>query len=290
VILLLGGSGMLGSALARRLAVDGRECVAASRQQLDLMLPDSIATALESIAPDAVINAAAFTDVNRAELPECRREVFGVNADGPAALARACAARGAKLVHISTDYVFDGADKTPYLEGAATGPVQVYGESKLAGERAVLASAASALVVRASTLYGPGRIARPHYIDAIREQLRTRDVLEVVELPVASPTLTLDLAEGVVRLLDVGAGGIVHVANEGACSRLELTRAVVELSGRAERVEVRVRAAGTSGPSRPSYSALSTARFESLTGRRLRGWRQALAEYLAPEGNSRTRP
>jgi dTDP-4-dehydrorhamnose reductase len=246
------------------------------------MVAASIAKALDRIAPDVVINAAGFTDVNRAELPECRREVFGANAEGPAALARECAARGAKLVHVSTDYVFDGASRVPYLEDAATGPLQVYGDSKLAGERAVLESSRSALVVRASTLYGPGRAARPHYVDAIREQLRERDVLEVVELPVASPTLAPDLADGIVRLLDVGAGGIVHVANQGACSRLELTRAVVELSGTGDRVEVRVRAPGKSGPSRPAYSALSTARFESLTGRCLRGWRQALAAYLAP--------
>ena len=281
MILLLGGSGMLGSALAGRLTSAGRGLVQTSPRELDLTRSATIGPVLDRVAPDAVINAAAFTDVVRAELPECRREVFGVNAEGPAALADACESRGVKLVHVSTDYVFDGSKTTPYDEDDATGPVQVYGQSKLEGETAVLASASSALAVRASTLYGSGRVARPHYVDAIRDQIRTRKVIEVVELPVASPTLTWDLADGIVRLLEVDATGIVHVANDGASSRLELARAVVELSGRAGEIEVRVRAPGTGGPKRPANSALSTSRFASLTGRRPRGWREALAEYLA---------
>jgi len=280
-ILLIGGSGMLGNALAERLRDTGRDFRAVSRRELDLERPESIPAALAKVDPETVINAAAFTDVNRAELAEHRREVFRVNRDGPGDLARACAAGNVRLVHVSTDYVFDGLKGAPYVEADSTAPVQVYGTSKLEGERAVLAACPEALVVRTSTLYGPGRPARPTYVDAIRAQALARPVLEVVEPPVASPTLAHDLARGILSLLDARASGVVHVVNRGSCSRLELARAVVELSGLSHRVEVVPRPASGGGPARPPFSALATDRFAALTGAHLRGWREALAEYLS---------
>lgn len=280
-ILLIGATGMLGSALAGRLREIARDFRAVSRRELDLERPESIRAFLAKADPETVINTAAFTDVNRAELAEHRREVFRVNRDGPGDLARACAAGAVRLVHVSTDYVFDGLKGAPYVEDDPTAPVQVYGTSKLEGERAVLAAWPEALVVRTSTLYGPGRSARPAYVDAIRAQALTRTVLEVVEPPIASPTLSHDLARGILSLVDAGASGVVHVVNRGSCSRLELARAVVALSGLSGRVEVVPRPASPSGPARPPFSALGTDRFAAVTGGHLRGWRDALAEYLS---------
>ena len=138
-----------------------------------------------------------------------------------------------------------------------------------------------ALIVRTSTLYGPGRSVRPTYVDAIRAQALARAVLEVVELPIASPTLSRDLAAGILSLVDAVESGVVHVVNRGWCSRLELARAVVELSGLADRVEVVPRSASGAGPARPPFSALSTDRFAAVTGHHLRNWREALADYLS---------
>jgi dTDP-4-dehydrorhamnose reductase len=282
-IVLIGANGMLGKALARRLGDGGRAFRAVTRDELDLGRPESIRALVAKADPETVINAAAFTDVVRAELAEIRPEVFGVNRDGPGELARACAARSVRLVHVSTDYVFDGLKGAPYTEHDATAPVQVYGRSKLEGELAVLQACPEALVVRTSTLYGPGRSVRPTYVDAIRAQAQARALIEVVEPPIASPTLSLDLAAGILSLVDAGASGVVHVVNRGSCSRLELARAVVELLGLAHRVEVVPRPAAPGGPARPPFSALSTDRFASLTGGHLRGWREALGTFLSPQ-------
>jgi dTDP-4-dehydrorhamnose reductase len=281
VILVLGRSGLLGSAMAALLERLGRPHRAVSPAELDIGRPETIATGMKALAPDAVVNAAAFTDVNKAELPEHRSEVFLVNRDGPEALARVCAAGGIPLVHVSTDYVFDGSKGEPYGEDDPTGPLQVYGESKLEGERRVFGSFPDALVVRTSTLYGSGRPSRPHYVDAIALQARQRQRLDVVESPVSAPTYAPDLAEGILALLDVGATGVVHAVNEGACSRLELARAIVESMGLADAVEVRTRAEPEGALRRPAFSALSTARLASLTGRPPRPWRTALDDYLS---------
>jgi dTDP-4-dehydrorhamnose reductase len=281
LILVLGRSGLLGGAMASLLNRLGRPHSTPSRAELDVGRPESIASGLEAVAPDAVVNAAAFTDVNAAELPEHRDEVFSLNRDGPEALGRACASRGIRLVHVSTDYVFDGSKGKPYVEDDPTGPLQVYGRSKLEGERRVVAAFPEALIVRTSTLYGAGRPARPHYVDAIASQARERRRLEVVEKPVASPTYASDLAEAILALLDARATGVVHAVNRGACSRLELARAIVESIGLESAVEVGTRPEPEGVLRRPAFSALSTARLESLTGHSPRTWRAALDDYLS---------
>lgn len=281
MILVLGRWGLLGSAMATLLERLGRPHRLVSPAELDLGRPETVATAVNALAPDAVVNAAAFTDVNKAELPEHRSEVFRVNRDGPGALAQACSARGIPLVHVSTDYVFDGSKTEPYVEDDPVGPLQVYGESKLEGERRVFDAFPDALVVRTSTLYGSGRPGRPHYVDAIASQARQRNRLEVVESPVSSPTYAPDLAEAILALFDAAATGVVHAVNDGACSRLELSRAIVESMGLAETVEVCTRAEPEGTLQRPAFSALSTARLASLTGRPPRPWRTALDDYLS---------
>jgi dTDP-4-dehydrorhamnose reductase len=272
---------LLGEALQAELARRGREAHAPGRDALDLMDDRSIEAWFEMAEVSAVINAAAYTDVTRAELPAQHEEVYRLNRDAPATLAACCRRRGIEIVFVSTDFVFDGARRQPYDEWHPPAPLQVYGASKLEGERAVLEAHPDALVVRTSTLYGPGRRGRPHYVDAILDQAARRDRIEVVRTPVSSPTYTPDLAHALIELLDVRARGLAHVVNDGACSRLELARETVCLAGAAGRVAVEERPESDEGPRRPAYSVLDATRYVELCGAALRSWQQALAAYVS---------
>ena len=280
-ILVLGGSGLLGEALQAELTARGREWHAPGRDVLDLADDRSIEHWFQGSQASAVINAAAYTDVTRAEIPSERTEVFRLNRDAPAKLAEICHGRGIDLVFVSTDFVFDGSGGQPYDEGHVPSPLQLYGRSKLEGERAVLEAHPGALIVRTSTLYGPGRRGRPHYVDAILDQAGRRDRIDVVRTPVSSPTYTPDLAHALVALLEVRAGGVVHVVNDGACSRLELARETVRLAGAAGRVVVAERPESNEGPQRPAYSVLDAGRYIELCGSPLRSWQRALADYVS---------
>ena len=278
-VVVLGGTGQLGRALLLALSDRGEQVAAPGRDEVDLERTDRIAGRLEAMRPRALINASAFNDVAGAELEANREPAFRINRDAPRMMAETAARLGVPLIHVSTDYVFDGDLRRPYVETDLPRPIQVYGESKLAGEQAVIEEYPAALVVRTSTLYGHGR-AQPHYVDAILAQARTKEVLEVVQPPVSSPTLATDLARGLLALLDAGAEGVVHYVNDGACSRLELAREAVKLSGLAGRVEVRERPEPAEAVRRPAYSVLDTGRFTAITGTKPRSWQTALADYI----------
>jgi dTDP-4-dehydrorhamnose reductase len=245
-ICLLGGTGILGHAVSAELRRRGRPFTAPSRAALDLSDLDAIDAKLDALRPSAVINLSGFTDVGGAEHAENHAAASLLNAGVPAKLAAASARLGVPFVHVSTDYVFDGTKRTPYLEDDRVHPLQVYGATKLDGERKAFAANPSALMLRVSTLYGPGRPQKPAYVDAILAQARKHaagggGVIEVVEPPISSPTYAPDVAPALVDLLDRGAKGIVHTVNDGAASRFELAMAVVALAGFADRVTVRVR-------------------------------------------------
>lgn len=279
-VLVLGASGLLGGALVRELTRRGMACFAPSRRELDLSSAESLPRALGAVEPDAVLNAAAFTDIARAEAPETRDEVMRVNLDAPRALAAFCREGGIPFVHFSTDYVFDGSKVAPYGEEDVPAPLQGYGKSKLDGERSVLDAHPRALVIRTSSLFGPGSHRRPVFVDTVLRLARQMHGVGLAETPVASPTYTLDLARASVDLLEAEAAGVVHVANGGACSRVVLARAILEEAGLSGMVEVRTEPDPSGGPPRPPFSALAVARAETLLGRPLRSWRAALAEYL----------
>lgn len=282
---VLGGSGMLGRSLLRELAGRGEAAIAPSRRELDLNEVESIRQHLAALGPSAVINAAAFTNVAQAEQAAHHAEVYRLNREAPGGLAETCRELQVPLVHLSTDYVFDGRKQQPYREDDPVAPLQVYGHSKLEGEIEVLDRHPEALVVRTSTLFGPGRTERPHYVDAVLRQARETGRLELARLPVSSPTYSLDLARGLLELLRVGAVGLVHLVNAGACSRLELAAETLRLTGLAGRVEVQERPAAEPTARRPDYSVLDTRLYTRLTGDVLRPWQHALRDYL--EGTER---
>ncbi len=278
-VLILGGSGQLGTSLVEELARRGTPGEAPGREILDLSR-DDVEQSVCDRAPAALINAAAYNDVGGAEHSPGTEQAVRMNRDLPETLAHVCAALGIPLVHVSTDYVFDGEASRPYREEDPVAPLQPYGRSKLEGERAVLRAYPEAVVARTSTLYGRGRRGGSNYVDAVLGQARTKRVLEVVRTPVSSPTYARDLALGLLALLDAGASGLVHLVNDGSCSRLDLAREAVRLAGLADRVEVRERPEPPGGPRRPAYSALDTSRFAGITGSRPRPWLEALAGYL----------
>jgi len=267
-ILLLGGSGRLGSALRAEM----------ERRQQAYVAPPRNGSGLAADA-SAVIHAGGFTNVDAAELEANHDDVQRANVEGPRDMAVLCAGRKTPFVYLSTDYVFDGGKGEPYDEDDEAYPLQNYGASKLAGEREILSANPAALIVRVSTLYGLPE--RPAYVDKILAAARQGADLAVVEHPVSSPTYVADVAPALLDLLDRKATGIVHVVNDGAASRLELARAVVALAGLGDRVHVTARPEAPGSLARPPYSVLDTAKLESLLGRRLPPWKDALARYLA---------
>jgi len=277
--LVFGGSGQLGTALARELAAGDAVVHAPSRAEADLT-GDDLGSVFEATSPTAVINAAAYNDVDGAESESNRELACGLNRDAPARLARLCAERELALVHVSTDYVFNGRADRPYREDDPVDPLQFYGRSKLSGERIVLETHPRAVVARTSTLYGDDRRGGSNYVTAILRQARRAGVLEVTELPVASPTYARDLARALLTLVARGASGLVHVANDGGCSRLELATEALRLAGLTDRVELRTRPATCGAAARPAYSMLDSSRFARLAGRPMAAWRDALRDFL----------
>lgn len=279
-VLVLGASGQLGGALVRLFRSRGVEAAAPSRSQLDLTDASSLVASVDEMAPGLVLNAAAWTDVAGAEREENRAAAFRMNRDVPRLLAIACRRLRCPLVHVSTDYVFDGTAGRPYREDDPVSPLQVYGKSKREGEEAVLDILPAALVVRTSTLFGPAARARLNYVDSVLRQALATDRIDVVEPPVSSPTYAPDLAGALLELAEAGAQGLVHAVNSGECSRLVLARAVVEAAGRAGDVEVRSRPPRDGDVARPGYSVLDTGRMAGILGRRLRSWREAVDEHV----------
>ena len=285
-LLLTGAGGMLACDVLRAGERAGHEVVALSRAELDLLDADALALALEREQPAAVLNCAAWTDVDGAESD--REGAFAVNAHGAAALARAAAATGAAMLHISSDYVFDGRapltrDGAPraYLESDPTGPRSVYGESKLAGERLVLEASAAHTVVRSSWLFGSGgRNFAATMLALAEQQVRAHEQPEVsvVTDQVGCPTWTGHLAPALSGLLERGVRGLVHLAGTGHVSWNGFAR---EIFRQAE-IDCRVLGATSEqlarAAPRPAWSALESEREDVLA---LPPWQDGLAAFLA---------
>lgn len=288
-IAVTGSQGQLGRSLQRLLRQPhGRHRLVSawSHGDLDVGASGAAERALDVLAekPDVVVNAAAFTWVDRAETE--RDEATRVNAEGPGHLARACRARGIRLVHVSTDYVFEGSEGRLLREEDLPAPRSVYGATKLEGERRVLAADDRALVVRSSWLFGPGRNFVRTILDqaAARRLDRARQALRVVDDQFGSPTFTDHLAGGILALVEAGAVGVYHLANRGVATWWELAREALDRSGFSDLEIERVTTREFLRPApRPIFSALDCRRAERL-GVRLPAWREAVAAWLvSPE-------
>ena len=276
-ILITGATGMLGSALTA-LCADSGECWSALPEaNLDITDEPAVRSALSRFAADGgrvVINAAAYTDVERAEDDEAR--AFAVNDAGAANVAAAAKQESLELVHVSTDFVFDGRKDGAYVEDDEPNPLSAYGRSKLAGERSVLQACPDALLVRTAWVYGPGGTNFPSKILSLA---RDREELQVVDDEVGSPTSTVDLARGIIELCRRGATGVYHLAGSGRCSRYEMAEEIVQAAGLATRL---VPVSGDVFPTkavRPRNSVLSIEKARRL-GVDMPPWRESLRAYV----------
>jgi dTDP-4-dehydrorhamnose reductase len=269
-VLVTGANGQLGRELLGVLSneeVHGRD-----HRALDISNGAAVMAAVREIRPQWVINAAAFNDVDGAEMAE--DEAFAVNARGPLNLAGAAADVNAGLIHISTDYIFDGTKGSPYTEDDQPNPLGLYGRSKYQGERWVLESRASACVLRTAWLYGThGK----NFVKAILDAASKGKPLRVVADQVGSPTSVEDLASAINGLIRTPARGLFHVVNAGACSRFEFAKAIVR--GAVDVHPITTAEAARPAP-RPANSSLVSVRWRSLGLPSLRTWQAALDAFL----------
>ena len=271
-IAVTGAAGMLGRDVLRAAAAVNHEVVPLSRRELDVTDADAVARRIAAAAPDAVVNCAAYTDVDGAQGE--LNAAMAANAEGAGAVATAAAAAGASVVYPSSDYVFDGSKRAPYVESDEPRPLSVYAQSKLAGERMTAEANPRHFVVRSAWLFG---IAGRNFPDTMLRLASDHGEVVVVRDQIGSPTYTGHLAEAIVRLVDTEAHGVHHIAAAGECSWYELA---LELFRQAA-VDCRVFSCTTEELGRPAprppYSALATERPEAIL---LPEWELGLAAYL----------
>ncbi len=275
--LVTGGNGQLGLDLAELLPERGHCTVTLARRDLDIADAGSVERALDAHAPEVVINAAAFTNVDRCETET--EAAYAANALGPRNLARACERRGAWLLQVSTNYVFDGGQERPYEPFDAARPISAYGRTKLAGEEHVMRLTNRWSVVRTAGVYGRGH----NFVRTMLRVAAERDLLKVKDDEFVSPTYARDLAEGIAGVIEAEGYGLYHITNAGSCSWYEFTREIFRLGG----VETElVPIPGSEYPlpaARPANGILS-----ALGSPKLRPWQQALADYLERESATAT--
>lgn len=275
-VLVLGAGGMLGKDLVPILSVKG-QVWARDIDDFDITDPKRVQREVEALQPQVLVNAAAYTDVDGCE---SRKELaFAVNAEGARNVARACAAIGGRMIHLSTDYVFDGSSRIPYGEENLPNPRNVYGSSKLQGERYIQEMLENHLIVRTEWLYG--RHGK-NFVDTILKYAGQQKELRVVDDQRGSPTFTRDLSLALERLIGMEARGILHVTNSGSCTWFEFARQILREKGYDHVQVIPISSEELSRPARrPASSVMDCQRYEKLTGRKMRPWKEAIKEYLS---------
>jgi dTDP-4-dehydrorhamnose reductase len=273
-VVVLGAKGMLGTDLMAALASAGINAAGYDLPELDIT---SDRGGMEKISRcDWLINCAAYTDVDGAE--KDGKKAFAINRDGVKRIAEWCRKNGTALMHISTDYIFDGTRKADYTEDVTPNPLNVYGRSKLDGEKEVLAGGVKYLIVRTQSLFG---VNGRNFVQAILSRLKDgAGPLKVVSDQVSSPTYTVHLADAILRLLKAGKEGIVNVSASDSCSWYEFACAIATRARPGAEIlpvtsEEYVRPAR-----RPANSVLDKARYEGWTGHKMPSWEQGLKEYM----------
>jgi dTDP-4-dehydrorhamnose reductase len=280
MILVTGGQGLLGRSLAA-LSTPERPVVALGRGELDISDRAAVAAAVVARRPAAVVNAAAMTDVDGCERdPGAARRA---NVDGPRALAEACRAAGALLVHVSTDFVFDGRKREPYTADDAPNPLSVYGRSKLEGEEAVRGALPGAVVARTSWVFGVGG---KNFASRLFEYAAKATTLKGITDMRSVPTYAPDLARRLLEIVELGRPGTYHVTGSGDATWFDVARAALDLAGRrdVELLPTTVAELGLPAP-RPEYSVMRCVLSERLGLAPLRHWRDALGDFVAVAGS-----
>jgi dTDP-4-dehydrorhamnose reductase len=281
-VLVIGAHGMLGRVLVNRLSSlsdqknPSNEVIAADREHVDITHGDDASKFIAQIKPDVIVNCAAFSNVDACE--KQISEAFAVNADGARNVALAGKQTGAKVIHISTDYVFDGMKNAPYLETDKPNPISVYGKSKLEGELAVQEIKGNCAIIRTAWLFGP---YRNNFVTTMLELGRRNRSVSVVTDQHGSPTYTTDLSDAIQAVIQKDLQGIYHVTNSGTCSRYEWAQKIFELTGN----QVSILPLKTSDYKRaarvPRNSSLDCTKYTTTTGQKMRTWQEALREYIS---------
>ncbi len=268
---------MLGNDLVSVLRTK-RDVLALDRAACDITDADALRRVLGEWRPQVVINCAAYADVDGCEQnPE---KAFAVNAQGAGNVARAAEAVGARAFYISTDYVFDGEQRTPYREDDPTHPINIYGQSKLEGEKLTLKNDGvrrGHRIIRTSWLYG---MHRANFVEKVVTEAESRSEIEAVADQISCPTWTLDLARKLSELVETSEGGILHIVNGGGCSRYEFAQAIVERLARPVAVRPMTWSKLQRPAKRPAYSVMDCSGLERIGVSLLPSWQAALDQYL----------
>ncbi|MCL5125492.1 MAG: dTDP-4-dehydrorhamnose reductase [Deltaproteobacteria bacterium] len=276
--LVIGARGMLGHDLCLALKDAGAKIVEMDIPEIDICNLSSVRAIFQKVRPRSVINVAAFTDVDGCETQT--EAAFSVNAIGPENLAIVARGSGSYLVHISTDYVFDGSKKEPYKEDDPANPLGIYGKSKWEGEvrlRKTLLD--NYCIIRTQWLYGANG---KNFVDTIIRAAKRNKILKIVNDQLGSPTYTVDLAMAIVRLCQMQATGVFHVTNKGTTTWSDFAAKILEFVGLTNvKIEnITTNQLGRAAP-RPLYSVLDNTKFENLTSMKMPLWENAVEKYLS---------
>ncbi len=278
-VLIFGAGGQLGRDLLRVFKAD-YTVIGLTHAQANIVEGEAVKLAVRDARPDLVLNAAAYTDVEKAEDDE--RGAFHTNANGAQRIAEASAALEVPVVYFSTDFVFDGTKRDAYTPEDKTSPKSVYAKSKLRGEENTLWSNPQSFVIRTAWLYGPGG---NNFVEKIAKAAASRPSLRVVSDEIGSPTYTRDLAAATRALVKTKAYGIYHAVNAGVCSRYEFAQAIVKEAGLETPIEPCSASEYPMKAARPAYSVLSNEKLETASGIVMPEWRDALARYMKQREN-----
>ena len=278
-VLVWGAQGMLGKDLVPTLA-SKHQVFPRDIEDGDITDLNWVQKEIAALGPEVVINAAAYTNVDGCE--SNKELAFSVNAEGPKNIAFGCAASKARMIHLSTDYVFDGTSLRPYREEDTPHPLNVYGSSKLLGEQYIQKTLRDHLIIRTEWLFGHhGK----NFVETILQKAGRREDLKVVNDQRGSPTFTKDLSWAISCLLEKGARGILHVTNSGCCTWYELARRILQEKRIHDISLTSLSSAKLARPAqRPANSVLDCQKLEQLLGQEMRPWEEALHEYCAGEG------
>lgn len=275
-IIITGAGGQLGYDLKRVLS-PMHEVISWGKAELDVRQEQEVMEKLLNERPDVVVHAAAYTNVDRAEFE--KESAYQVNALGALHLAQACAIVGAKLVYVSTDYVFDGTKRSPYKETDVPNPLNSYGQSKLLGEKFVAMTCMNHFIVRTSWLYGQ---KGTNFVTKVLEKARENPTLSIVDDQFGSPTYCLDLAIFIRELITTDRYGLYHASNQGVCSRYEFALHILQAAGMAHisLQPVPTHAFPPAPAARPMYTAFAHKAMQSNGFEPMRDWRSALDFFL----------
>jgi len=276
-ILLTGSRGILGRAFLK-ISSGVHQVISYEIEDMDITDERDVIEKIGKVAPECIVNCAAYTDVDGSE--SNRDQAFSVNASGVRNLASACRDIEGLMVHISTDYIFDGLKGTPYKEDDPPNPINSYGASKLEGERLLgqILPRERYILVRSQWLYGEGG---RNFVDTILSRAKENENLKVVDDQFGSPTWSHDLASAICSLLDSNGRGVYHVVNTGIVNWYEFARTILQLAGISCKVSPQSSSDVNRPARRPPYSAFDCSKFEKTTGMKLRHWSGALRDYLS---------